>query len=97
MSNALENAASLLLVIVVGLVFLVSGLLGALYQLEHPPIERGLVFAFMGLAVLGALLLPSVFTSLFPRVKQIFVLVFPNGIPMFGGRRASDPPAEDKS
>ena len=86
-----ERALGLLVVIIVGAVLLAVGLLGALYQLEHPPTDKHLVYLFVGIALLGALLLPSVFTALFPRVKQIFVLVFPGGLP-FLGRRADDPP-----
>lgn len=88
-----ERAAGLVIVVLVGLAFLVVGLSGAIYEIQHPPIERPIVYVCVGMAVFGALLLPSVFTAAFPRVKQIFVLIFPNGLPIVGGRRRDDPPA----
>lgn len=91
-TNKVERAAGLLILVAVGLAFLVAGLWAMWYQLQHPPIDRHLVYLGAGMAVFGALLLPSVFTAAFPRVKQIFILIFPGGLPLIGGRRSGDPP-----
>ena len=93
-AEKIERAAGVVVVILVGLAFLVVGLSGAIYEIQHPPIERPIVYVCVSMAVFGALLLPSVFTVAFPRVKQIFVLIFPNGLPLVGGRRRDDPPAD---
>lgn len=92
-AEKLERAAGLVVVVLVGLAFLAVGLSGAVYEIQHPPIERPIVYVCVAMAIFGALLLPSVFTVAFPRVKQIFVLIFPNGLPLVGGRRRDDPPA----
>ena len=90
----IERAAGMVIAIVVGSAFLAVGLFGFIYQIEHPPVQKWVIGPCVGMAVLGALLLPSVFAIAFPRVKQIFILIFPNGVPLIGGRRASDPPTE---
>ena len=93
-AEKIERAAADLVVILVGTAFLVVGLTGFAYLLRHSSTDRWLVGACVAMAVLGALMLPNVFAKAFPRVKQIFILVFPNGIPVVGGRRRDDPPAD---
>lgn len=41
-------------------------------------------------ALLGAASIPSIFDTV---LKPVVTLVFPNGIPLIGGRRTNDPPA----
>ncbi len=95
--SKLETTLEVLLALLVGVAFLGVGLGGITYQLMHPPatgLDRRLVGMFIGLSVLGALIMPSIFTMLFPRVKSIYILVFPNGLPLPWGRRSTDVPGE---
>jgi hypothetical protein len=46
----------------------------------------------VGLMVAGAIALQPPFGK---QLTSIFVTVFPNGLPLLGGRRASDPKPED--
>lgn len=73
--------------VIVGGVMLVAGILGAMYQIEHPPVVKYVFYPTLGFAVLGALILPTIL----PTVQKIVVIFFPNGIPLLGGRRSSDP------
>lgn len=75
--------------IIVGLALMGLGVFVVVYQLMHPPHSDKIILGGAALAILGALLMPTIF----PVFKQIVVLVFPNGIPLLGGRRAGDPPA----
>ena len=86
----IENGFLRFLNLVVGLVLMGGGLVGANQTLEHAKdghADHVLIYVFVGLAVLGALMLPGIFSV----VKPIFVLIFPNGIPLIGGRRQGDP------
>lgn len=74
--------------VLVGLALMGLGVFVVVYQLTHPPHSDKVLLGGASLVVLGALLMPTIF----PVFKQIVVLVFPNGIPLIGGRRASDPP-----
>lgn len=78
--------------VIVGGVMLLAGILGAMYQIEHPPVVKWVFYPTCGFALLGALILPTIL----PIVKEIVVVIFPNGIPLIGGRRSSDPPAPPK-
>lgn len=94
--DRIERAITALIVVVLGLAFVVVGLGAAVYQIVHthdgtPNVK--LVFGFMALALLGAIMLPSVFDTAFPKVQKIYVTFFPNGLPLLGGRRRDDPPA----
>jgi hypothetical protein len=75
--------------IVVGLVFLVGGCLVTAKAVSHEPHDKWLFGFGFGAAIGGALILPGIFST----AKPIFVFFFPNGLPLFGGRRAGDPPA----
>lgn len=93
--RSVDTAAKAIVLIIVGLTFMVIGFGGAIYLAEaavktKTPIPRFAYFAG-SLGLLGALMLPSVFDVLFPRVQKIYVLFFPNGLPLIGGRRATDP------
>lgn len=90
--DKIERAAGMVIVVIVGSAFLAAGLFGFIYEIRHQRVDKWIIGPSVGLAILGALMLPSVFAISFPRVKQIFVLVFPNGLPIIGGRRAGDPP-----
>lgn len=45
------------------------------------------VWAGIGIAVFGAWILPT----LDDQIKSIYITIFPNGIPLLGGRRSTDP------
>lgn len=81
-----ELVGATLLQLLVGLVFLAGGIVLATYGFTHEAHVVG--YVGVGCAVFGALVLPG----LFGVVKPILVFVFPNGIPLTGGRRAGDPP-----
>lgn len=81
-----ERVGATVLQLFVGLLFLLGGVALAGYAFTHEHHVVG--YAGMGAAVFGALVLPGIFTI----VKPILVFVFPNGIPLIGGRRATDPP-----
>ncbi len=87
-SQSISAPVRVIVSIMVGGVLMFVGLGGAMYQIEHPPLVKPALYAFLGLGVLGALLLPAIF----PLVQQIVVFVVPY-IPFIGGRRAGDPPA----
>ena len=90
----IERLAGMLIVVLVGVTFLAVGLFGFIFEIQHQRVDKWIIGPSFALAILGALMLPSVFAISFPRVKQIFVLVFPNGLPIIGGRRSSDPPKD---
>lgn len=83
----IEHAGVTLLQLLVGFLFLAGGVALAGYAFTHEQHTVG--FVGIGAAVFGALILPGLFTV----VKPILVFVFPNGIPLIGGKRAGDPPA----
>jgi hypothetical protein len=83
-------ASATLVHIVVGLLLMAGGGWVVAYQLQHPPHSDKIIIGGGCIVVLGALLMPTIF----PVFKQIVVLVFPNGIPVIGGKRASDPPKD---
>lgn len=74
--------------VIVGGVLMLAGILGAAYQIEHPPVVKGIFYPTVGVAILGALILPSIF----PTVQKIIVFIVPY-LPLIGGKRAGDPPA----
>lgn len=53
-------------------------------------VHVGHVSFAVGLIVAGAIALAPTFGE---QITKIYIQVFPNGLPLFGGRRASDPPA----
>lgn len=85
----IEAAGATLVHVIVGLILMGLGGFVVVYQITHPPHSDKIILGGAALCVLGALLMPTIF----PVFKQIVVLVFPNGIPLIGGKRASDPPA----
>lgn len=78
--------------LVVGIVLMTIGFGVVVYQIGQEPHNNTLIYTFLIVGVFGALILPTIL----PTVKQIVVLVFPNGIPWPGGRRAGDPPAAQR-
>lgn len=81
-----EAVGATALQLVVGLIFLAGGFALAAYGFTHELHTAG--YVGVGSAVFGALVLPGFFAI----VKPIVVFIFPNGIPLIGGRRAGDPP-----
>lgn len=92
-ADRVRRDLSLAIGVLVGLVFMAGGVYGEYVVLSTKPIDHLLVWTFLAVTVLGALMLPSIFAMLWPRVQQILIFVFPNGIPVIGGKRAGDPPA----
>jgi hypothetical protein len=89
--RAIDAGTRALLLIVVGLVFMVGGVLLSAYAVEHPPLQKIELYAGLICAVFGALLLPGI---LAPTQKVLlFVQPFLQNIPVVGqmfGRRAGD-------
>lgn len=54
----------------------------AFWTLSHILMIGGMVWA-----IFGGMLLPSVFDA----TKPVLTFIFPNGMPIFGGRRQTDP------
>ncbi len=77
--------------IVAGLIAMGGGGWLVMYEAKLPKDQQNTILLIAGLVAftMGFCLMPYVFT----KVKQIVIFVFPNGIPLPGGRRASDPPA----
>ncbi len=87
LATHIESAGVTVLQLLVGFVFLVGGVILAGFGFTH---EQHIVgYVGIGAAVFRALILPGLFTV----IKPIVVLVFPNGIPLIGGQRKTDPPA----
>ncbi len=76
--------------VLVGLIFIGGGIWLIAWTVQHPPINKMLLYGGGGAALFGALLMPTIL----PIVKQIIVVVqaFPVVGAMIGGRRATDPP-----
>lgn len=77
-----------LLHVVVGLFFMGGGAWMVYYAINHPPLNKVLLYGGGGTTLFGALILPTIL----PVVKQIVVFIVPY-IPLIGGKRAGDPPA----
>jgi hypothetical protein len=93
----IERAGAAFIRGIVGIALMVVGFsLDYLEYREPPPTHTTHLLLWTGLAVLGILLLPTIFDALFPRVQKVFILIFPNGLPLPGGRRQGDPPAGGK-
>lgn len=77
--------------VIVGLIFIAGGGWLIRSALHAEPRSDKLLYVGIGIAVLGASIMPSIL----PKVKEIIVIV--QGIPvvgaMLGGRRETDPPA----
>jgi hypothetical protein len=73
----------------VGLVFMGGGGYVAFTALQSEPHDNKVLYAGLGAALFGALVFPSIF----PIAQKIYVFVFPNGLPLLGGKRSGDPPA----
>lgn len=73
--------------LVVGAFFMITGFLVGRIALGSEPHNDKLLYLGIGLAVFGGLVMPGIFGV----VKPIYVTFFPNGLPIVGGRRASDP------
>lgn len=81
-----ERVGASLLQALVGLAFMGAGGYTAWYGLQHE--QQTLVYVGLGVALLGAMVLPSIF----PVFQRIIVFVAPY-LPLVGGRRKDDPPA----
>lgn len=80
--------AGLIFQIIVGIVFLTGGVIITARAVNHEPHDTKLLWTGLGCAVGGAFVLPGLFTV----IRPIFIMVFPNGLPLLGGRRNTDPP-----
>lgn len=72
--------------LVTGLIFIAGGAWLTWHSLNIE--NHTMVYVGIGVAVFGAMLMPSIF----PVAKSIYITFFPNGLPILGGRRAGDPP-----
>jgi uncharacterized membrane protein len=58
-----------------GLVLLVGGAWMAVYEQQHPPTHSGHLYTFVGIALLGALLINP--TPIISSVKQVMIVILP--------------------
>jgi hypothetical protein len=77
--------------ILVGLVFLGGGGWAAVWAIQHPPLNKTILYGGGIAALFGALLMPTIF----PQFKQIVVFVVSTGqqlpiVSAFFGRRSED-------
>ena len=90
-----KSAANTLAILVVGVILLLGGLFFLYVEMEHPPTHNGHVYTFVGMAVLGALLIIP--TAMFAVFQRVSVLIGPY-VPTFGRRIGSGevppPPAQ---
>jgi len=66
--------------LLMGLVLLVGGAWMVVYTVQHPPINNGLVYAFLIVAILGALLInptPGNPAPLLTVIKSVVLIVAP--------------------
>lgn len=85
---AITEAGHAIAQALVGAAFIGGGGYVAYTALEHEPHDTKILWTGIGVALFGALIFPSIY----PMAQRIVVLIFPNGIPLLGGRRKSDPP-----
>lgn len=78
---------------VVGLLFLVMGIASFVFALLQTPISVPLVSITVGIAVLGALIVPN--SGAGAALQTVSVTLAPY-VPVFGGRRAGDPQVTTK-
>lgn len=74
---------------IVGLLFMAGGGFVCHYALHQEPHSDKLLYVGIGVAVFGAWIMPTISTSIY----KLFVIVAPF-IPVVGGRRQGDPPAQ---
>lgn len=90
-----ESVSGSLTRLIVGAGLFTPGIIGYLHEMNHgyacdEAMHKGDISVFVGLMLAAALVVvPSFGKSL----TNVFTVVFPNGLPILGGRRASDPPA----
>ena len=61
--------------LVLGLALLVGGAWMAVWEQQHPPTHSGHLYTFVGIALLGALLINP--TPIISSVKQVVVVILP--------------------
>lgn len=79
--------------VLVGLALFAFGWFFLWMEQRTPPVHSGHVYLFAGIAILGALVIRP--DPIFAVIKQAVIIVGPY-IPIIGGRRAGDPPADPK-
>lgn len=95
----MESAASNLVSLLIGAALFLPGLYWFYTEVSDKTpgatIHMGHMGVAVGMMVLGALVVrPDQITG---GITKVFVVVFPNGLPLLGGRRSSDPqPPADK-
>ena len=80
-----EAKIGLITKLIAGFAFIAGGAKVVQYSLHKE--DHYLVWVGIGIAVFGAWLLPS----LGDQISKIYITIFPNGLPILGGRRATDP------
>lgn len=81
-----EKVGSTVSRIFVGLIALAGGVVLCVFGFGHE--QHILGYVGIGVGFFGANMLPGVFDA----AKPIYIMIFPNGIPLIGGRRSNDPP-----
>lgn len=76
---------------IVGIVLMLFGTYFLWEEMKTPPAHNAHVFLFAGIAVIGALVIRP--DPIFAVIRQVFVIAGPY-LPVIGGRRAGDPPAD---
>ncbi len=79
--------------IILGVLLLLVGVSMDIYEIQQKAPVKLFIYVGTGLAIFGALLIPTIL----PLAKQIVVVFFPNGLPLPGGKRIGDPPANPPS
>ncbi len=87
--RVVKEALGSIVLVAVGLAAIAGGSWIVKTALAHEPHDNKIIYLGVGLAVVGGLVIPGIF----PAVQRVYVLVFPNGLPLIGGKRATDPPA----
>lgn len=89
--RVVESVAATIKHIIVGAAFFVPGIIWLLKEINgSEPIHRPHIYMSVGLMVLGGIAIDPPFGK---QLSGLVVQFFPNGLPIIGGRRNSDPPA----
>lgn len=86
-----EESLGAIVKTVFGLAIALGGVYLVKHGLDHE--DHKLVWVGIGVGFGGALIVPSIFGA----VKPVIIFLFPNGIPLPGGRRLGDPPVPPPS
>lgn len=84
-----ETVVGTIRALVVGAALIIPGAFWLKNEIESKSGHNAHVYMAVGLMVLGGIAINPPFGD---KLTAIFVQVFPNGLPLIGGRRATDPP-----